>query len=153
MVEARTWAPLLIIDAYWDARGRALCPAAQGVSFHVSPRGDLEPCPPIQLSAEVVNDGRPVFDTVNGSAFLRAFRRVAGEATPGCILMERPELLGKLAAECGAWDSSGRGTVLAELAAMPRCSSQHMPGREVPERHWFYRLLKKGWFGGLGSYA
>jgi MoaA/NifB/PqqE/SkfB family radical SAM enzyme len=153
IVETRTWAPVLIIDAYWDHRGRAVCPAAHGVSFHVSPAGDVEPCPPIQFAAESVRDQPGLFQAINGSDFLRGFRSLAHETTPGCILVERPDVLRRFVAERRARDTSGRGTALAELAAMTPGVSQHVPGREIPERHWFYRFAKRHWFFGLGSYA
>jgi len=36
IVEQRRSAPLMIIDAYWDDKGRALCPAAVGLSHHIA---------------------------------------------------------------------------------------------------------------------
>ncbi len=153
IVHARTWAPVLIVDAYWDADGRAVCPAAAGVSFHLSPAGDIEPCPPIQFARETAGDGAPLYEAINGSSFLRGFRELAARTTPGCILLERPDLLRQYVIDSGARDTSGRGTGLAELAAMARRASHHLPGREIPEAHWFYRLAKRRWFLGLGSYA
>ena len=30
--------------------------------------------------------------------------------------------------------------------------SQWLPGQEVPEKHWMYRLAKKYWFSDFGAY-
>jgi hypothetical protein len=30
--------------------------------------------------------------------------------------------------------------------------SQWLPGEEVPEKHWMYRLAKKYWFNDFGAY-
>jgi MoaA/NifB/PqqE/SkfB family radical SAM enzyme len=153
LVEARTRSPMLIVDAYWDEAGRALCPAAAGVSLHIGPGGDIEPCPPIQFAAESATNGQALFDAVNGSRFLRRFMQTASRTTRGCILLERPDVLRELVTGEGARDTTGRGTGLAELAAMTPRPSQHDPAREVPEKHWFYRYAKRHWFFGLGSYA
>ena len=55
--------------------------------------------------------------------------------------------------ELGAVDSSGRNAVVAELAAMQPCCSHHLPGQEIPEKNWSYRLAKKFWFFGFGAYG
>ena len=55
IVEQRKNAPLFIIETYWDDKGSALCPAATGMSHHVSPSGAVEFCPPIQLAKDFVN--------------------------------------------------------------------------------------------------
>lgn len=47
LVDARTWAPIIVVDTYWDAEGRAVCPAATGISYHITPAGFIEPCPVI----------------------------------------------------------------------------------------------------------
>jgi hypothetical protein len=52
----------------------------------------------------------------------------------------------------GARDTTVRGTALAELEAMTPRFSQWLPGEEVPEKHWMYRLAKKHWFGDFGAY-
>ena len=52
VVEMRTKLPLGIIDAYYDGEGRALCPMATGISHHISPGGDVEPCPIIQVATK-----------------------------------------------------------------------------------------------------
>jgi len=30
--------------------------------------------------------------------------------------------------------------------------SQWLPGEEVPEKHWMYRIAKKYWFSDFGAY-
>ena len=45
-----------------------------------------------------------------------------------------------------------RGTAMAELEAMTPRFSQWLPGEEIPEKHWMYRLAKKHWFGDFGAY-
>src|SRR5262249_40071331 len=54
VTEMRARLPIAIIDAYYDDRGRALCPMATGISHHISPRGDIEPCPIIQFAVETI---------------------------------------------------------------------------------------------------
>ncbi len=153
IVDTRSKAPIIIVDAYWDHEGRALCPAATGISHHIGPQGDIEPCPPIQFAADNVGDGRNLGKTLCGSKFLAAFRSMASAATRGCILLERPEELRRFVAGHGARDTSGRGTGIDELARMKVCSSHHIPGEEIPERHWLYRFAKRHWFFGFGAYG
>jgi MoaA/NifB/PqqE/SkfB family radical SAM enzyme len=153
LVESRRRAPLLVVDAYWDQDGAALCPAATGISHHISPDGFVEPCPPVQLAAERIGDGTDLFERVAGSRFLRDFRELAARTTRGCILMERPDLLARLARESGALDSSGRAAFLREMAALSPVPSHHQPGGEVPEKSPPYRLGKRSWFFGLGAYG
>src|SRR6516165_872206 len=45
VVNMRAKKPIIIIDAYYDGEGQALCPAATGISHHINPWGDIEPCP------------------------------------------------------------------------------------------------------------
>ncbi len=153
IVEMRGRAPLAIIDAYWDEAGRALCPAASGIACHINPWSDIEPCPPVQFAAESVHTNGDLYRTIGHSAFLDRFRRTVAETTPGCILLERPDVLRRLIVEEGARDSTGRGTGLAELEARACCASHHMPGHEIPEAHWFYRFAKRHWYFGFGGYA
>jgi MoaA/NifB/PqqE/SkfB family radical SAM enzyme len=58
VVEMRAKKPIGIIDAYYDDRGQALCPAVTGISHHVSPWGDIEPCPIVQFATESIHDER-----------------------------------------------------------------------------------------------
>lgn len=153
VVEMRTRLPVAIVDAYWDDRGRALCPMATGISHHISPYGDVEPCPIIQFAGETIHDHPSLYDTLNGSEFLRDFRRSAARATRGCVVLERPDLVRELVLKHGARDTTRRGRALAELEAMAPRPSQHNPGREVPEEHWAYRFAKRHWFFGFGAYS
>jgi hypothetical protein len=52
----------------------------------------------------------------------------------------------------GARDTTVRGTAMAELDAMTPRFSQWLPGQEIPEKHWMYRLAKKYWFSDFGAY-
>jgi MoaA/NifB/PqqE/SkfB family radical SAM enzyme len=152
IVEMRCRIPIAIIETYYDHRGRSLCPMATGLSHHVSPRGEIEPCPVLQFAKENLRDGPSVFDLMKNSAFLRDFRNTARQATRGCIVLERPDLVEELVRRHGARDSTSRHTVLAELAGIPPGFSQWLPGQEVPEKHWMYRLAKKFWFNDFGAY-
>lgn len=150
----RNTKPIAVVDAYWDDQGRALCPAAVGISHHVSPRGDIEPCPIVQFAGETIHDNQgDVFKTITESAFLSNFRKTATTATRGCIVLERPDLLKSVVERLGARDTTARETAMAELEAMTPLNSQHIPGHELPEQNWLYRLTKKYWFFGFGAYA
>ncbi|HUY31760.1 MAG TPA: radical SAM/SPASM domain-containing protein [Pirellulales bacterium] len=153
VVDMRVKKPIGIIDAYYDDRGQALCPAATGISHHISPWGDIEPCPIVQFAKESIHDQRSVRETFQQSAFLRDFRELAASATRGCIVLERPDLLRRLVEKHGARDTTVRKTALAELEAMKPRPSQYDPGHEIPEKSWFYRFVKKHWFNDFGTYA
>ena len=95
VVEMRTKKPIVIIDAYFDGEGQALCPAATGVTHHINPWGDIEPCPIVQFTKESVKhdkDDRHLRDKFLDSDFLKDFRDLARETTRGCIVLERPDL-------------------------------------------------------------
>jgi MoaA/NifB/PqqE/SkfB family radical SAM enzyme len=153
IVSMRAKLPIAIVDAYWDDQGEALCPMATGVSHHISPYGDIEPCPIIQFARETVRDSDSVYDLMNRSAFLRDFRETAAGATRGCVVLERPDLVRDLVARHAARDTTQRGTALAELEAMSPRGSQHNPDHAIPEDHWAYRFAKKHWFFGFGAYT
>jgi MoaA/NifB/PqqE/SkfB family radical SAM enzyme len=155
VVEMRAKKPIIIIDAYYDGEGRALCPAATGVSHHINPWGDIEPCPIVQFTRESIHpgaDGRSLREKFLHSEYLRDFRELAQSTTRGCIVLERPDLLKELVERHGARDSTARGTALAELAALEVRPSQYSPGQEVPEKSWLYRLAKRYWFNDFGVY-
>jgi MoaA/NifB/PqqE/SkfB family radical SAM enzyme len=156
VVEMRAKKPLVIIDAYHDGEGRALCPAATGITHHINPWGDIEPCPIVQFTRESIHageaDNRSLREKFLRSEFLRDFRDLACDTTRGCIVLERPDLLKQLVEKHGARDSTARGTALAELEAMAVRPSQYAPGREIPEKNWLYRLAKKFWFNDFGAY-
>lgn len=153
VVEMRAKKPIAIIDAYYDGEGRALCPAATGFTHHISPWGDIEPCPVIQLATESIYDDRPLADTFNGSEFLRDFRELAARHTRGCIILERPDLLLQLADKHGARDTTARNASLDELRALESRPSQYNPDAEIPEKSWAYRLLKRYLFNDFGTYS
>jgi MoaA/NifB/PqqE/SkfB family radical SAM enzyme len=152
VVEMRSKMPIAIIDAYYDDRGRALCPMSTGISHHIGPKGDIEPCPIIQFATETIYDERGIYATMRDSAFLKDFRELSARHTRGCVVLERPELVQQLVARHGARDTTVRGTALAELEAMTPRFSQWLPGEEISERHWMYRLSKKYWFNDFGAY-
>jgi len=153
VVEMRARKPIVIVDAYYDGEGQALCPAATGFTHHISPWGDIEPCPVIQFAKESIYDAKPLRETFNDSAFLRDFRETAAESTRGCIVLERPDLLQDLVERHGAKDSTHRGTAVGELKEMETRPSQYNPGNEVPEKSWAYRLAKRFWFNDYGAYT
>jgi MoaA/NifB/PqqE/SkfB family radical SAM enzyme len=156
VVEMRAKKPIIIIDAYYDGEGRALCPAATGISHHINPWGGIEPCPIVQFTRESIHateaDGRSLRDKFIQSEFLRDFRELARSTTRGCIVLERPDLLKQLVERHGARDATARGTALAELEQMQIRTSQYNPGHEIPEKNWLYRLAKRFWFNDFGLY-
>jgi MoaA/NifB/PqqE/SkfB family radical SAM enzyme len=152
IVEMRAKMPIAIVDAYYDHRGQALCPMSTGISHHISPRGDIEPCPIIQFAVETIRDPRGLFATMRDSAFLRDFRELSARQTRGCVVLERPDLVKELVTKHGARDTTARGTALTELEAMTPRFSQWLPGEEVPEKHWMYKLAKKYWFNDFDAY-
>ena len=143
----------VIVDAYWDHEGRALCPAATGISHHISAAGDVEPCPPVQCSDSRVDAACGVAQAVSNSRFLKAFRSEVPPMTRGCVLMDHPGELAALARRCGARDSSGRGRFFDELAARPVLGCHNHGGPPMPETSWTYRFAKKHWFFGFGAYG
>ena len=153
VVEQRAKTPIALIDAYYDDQGQALCPMATGISHHISPRGHVEPCPIIQFAKENVHDSRGIYDVLTSSPFLKDFREVSARHTRGCIVLERPDLVKALALKHGAVDTTVRRTAVAELDSMTPRLSQHVPGQEIPEKHWMYRLAKKYFFNDFGVYG
>ena len=153
VVDMRAKKPIVIIDAYYDGDGQALCPAATGFTHHISPWGDIEPCPIIQIATDSIYDDRSLKDTFNDSEFLRDFRETAAASTRGCIALERPDLLEQLAEKHNAKDTTARKTVIAELQAMTGRSSQYDPDTVIPEKSWAYRLAKRFWFNDYGAYT
>jgi MoaA/NifB/PqqE/SkfB family radical SAM enzyme len=152
VVEQRAKAPIAIIDAYYDGEGKALCPMSTGISHHVGPAGDIEPCPIIQFATENIRDSRGVYQTMRDSAFLRDFRQLSARHTRGCVVLERPDLVKELVLKHGARDTTQRGTAMAELDRMTPRFSQWLPGEEQPEKHWMYRLAKRYWFSDFNAY-
>jgi MoaA/NifB/PqqE/SkfB family radical SAM enzyme len=152
VVDTRVTKPIGVVDAYFDHDGKALCPAATGISHHISPWGDIEPCPIIQFAKESIHDDRPLFDKFNGSEFLRDFREIVSSSTRGCVVLERPDLLKELVEKHNAGDTTARKTAMQELVAMTPRTSQWDEGNEIPEKSWAYRFIKKRWFNDFGAY-
>ncbi|MEN6496218.1 MAG: radical SAM protein [Thermoguttaceae bacterium] len=145
--------PILLIDTYWNAAGEAVCPAAKGLGFHIGPGGHVEPCPPLSFACETIRDhGGDLFKTINESQMLRGFQQFVSERTKGCVILERPQELAAYFESMSAIDSSGRNAY-EELAASKPRTSHDLPGEEIPEDYWFYRLLKKQLFFGMGAYG
>lgn len=153
VVDTRATKPIIVIDAYHDGAGRALCPAVTGFTHHIGPAGDIEPCPIIQLATESIHDKRPLKETFNDSQFLRDFRELTARNTRGCVVLERPDLLLDLAEKHNARDTTQRKTVIAELKATIPRRSQYAPGTEIPERSWAVRLAKWIVFNDFGTYG
>jgi len=153
VVDMRVKKPIIFIDAYYDADGEALCPMATGFTHHINPWGDIEPCPIIQFSRDSIHDERPLREVMNGSEFLRDFRRAAATHTRGCIALERPDVMRELIEKHAAKDATARHTALAELDAMQPRPSQYNPGSEIPEKSWAYRLAKRIAFHEYGAYS
>ena len=153
VVDTRVNKPIVVVDAYHDDAGNALCPAATGFTHHVGPWGDIEPCPVIQLAKESIHDAKPLAETFNNSEFLKDFRELTAQNTRGCVIMERPDLLIELAEKHGARDTTVRGSVIDELRAVTPRRSQYQPGQEIPERSFVYRWAKKYAFNDFGTYT
>ena len=153
VVDTRATKPIIVVDAYHDGAGNALCPAVTGFTHHVGPWGDIEPCPIIQLATESIHDKKPLKEQFNESQFLRDFREQTAANTRGCVVLERPDILIDLAEKHGARDTTARGTAIEELRSMSPRRSQYVPGNEIPERNLAYRLAKKYCFSDFGAYA
>ncbi len=153
VVDTRATKPIIVVDAYHDDAGNALCPAVTGFTHHIGPWGDIEPCPVIQLATESIHDDRPLAQIFNESEFLREFRELTAQNTRGCVIMERPDLLVQLAEKHGARDTTARSSVIEELKSVSPRRSQYQPGDEIPERSFVYRWAKKYAFNDFGAYS
>ena len=152
--EQRVDAPLFIIDTYWDDKGRAMCPAATGMSHHISPAGAVEFCPPLQMAKEFINaDASNLVEIFHNSEFLASLRKMTAETSRGCILLENPQKMLQFLQEWNAIDSTSRGTVAEEYAAMRVVAGHDMQGEEIEEKSLIYRMLKKRYFFGFGAYG
>ena len=144
--------PIAIVDAYYDHAGQALCPMSTGISHHVGPSGDIEPCPIIQFATENIKDSRGVYETFTSSAFLKDFRETSAQHTRGCIVLERPDLVKQLALKHGAHDTTVRQTAMAELESMTPRPSQWIKEEQIAEKHWMYWLAKRFFYTDFGVY-
>jgi len=143
----------VIVDAYWDQKGEAVCPGAMGVSHHINAMGNVEPCPPIQCSDCRLTTESDIAAEIIGSKLLEDFREEIPKLTRGCVLMDHPEELSQLARDAGAIDSSGRGTFYKELADRTPMGCHNHSGDPIPETTLSYKIAKKYWFFGFGAYG
>jgi len=151
MVEGRTKYPLVLIDSYWDADGNPFCPAAEGLSHHINPAGNIEPCPVIQFSCDNIGNGdlKAVYEQ---SLFLKDFKSAINQQTKGCILMENPAWLAKFVSDHQAINTSNRPDLPEQLVnGCMVCSHGSCP--KIPEKNWIYRVAKRRAFFGLGAYG
>lgn len=95
---------------------------------------------------------RDLFRTIDSSEFLRGFQQFVRLRTQGCVILEYPQELADFLRQMSAIDTSGRNA-LAELEASKPRNSHHLPGEEIPEDHWLYRMLKRNLFFGMGGYG
>lgn len=152
IVNMRAKKPIAIVDAYYDHAGEALCPMSTGISHHVGPKGDIEPCPIIQFATENINDSRGIYETFTNSAFLKDFRETSAKHTRGCIVLERPDIVKQLVLKHGAHDTTVRQTAMAELESMTPRPSQWIKEESIPEKHWMYKIAKRFFYNDFGVY-
>lgn len=152
IVEARnSKSKLIIIDAYWDDKGRAICPAVTGMSHHISAGGDIEFCPPLQVASNRYKEGVDLGEVFAKSKFIKDLREFSAKQTRGCVLLDKPEELYEFLKKQDIYDSSGRGTFLEELGKMKVCAGHNI--EEIPEKNFVYKFLKKKYFFGFGAYG
>jgi MoaA/NifB/PqqE/SkfB family radical SAM enzyme len=151
MVDARLEYSIAIIDTYWDADGRGMCPAAEGLSHHINASGYVEPCPIIQFATENI-DEKPIDRLYAESTFLSDFRSSIQQKTKGCVVMEDPRWLAEFVVKHQAKNTSGRPTELERLRLAPETDS-HGSCEVIPEKSRIYRFAKKRAFFGLGAYG
>ena len=152
VVNMRDEKPIAIIDAYYMDDGQALCPAATGISHHISPWGAIEPCPIIQFAKENINDERHIRDVFVESEYLKDFRKMSSETTRGCIMLERPDKVKEFVEKHDAPDGTARKTALPELEAMGNRPSQWNRTEQIPEKSWVYKFAKRHFFSDFGAY-
>lgn len=154
IVESRKTENIIIIDAYWDDKGNAVCPAATGISHHIGPGGAVEFCPPLQFAVDFLNEDASNLDEIfNTSSFLDSFRKFTAKTTRGCIILEEPNLLLNFLKNHNAIDTSSRNVDLQELSKMKSLPGHSLKGNEIKEKSLFYRLAKKKYFFGFGAYG
>lgn len=151
LVEGRSRFPMVLIDSYWSADGEPFCPAADGLSHHINPEGNIEPCPVVQFARESVTDGK-LEAVYENSAFLSDFRSSIHKKTRGCVLMEDPGWLNEFAVKHDAMNSSNRPSYPDDLAKAPVLPS-HGSCPVIPEKNLIYRIAKRTAFFGMGAYG
>ena len=151
LVEGRTKYPIVLIDSYWGADGEPFCPAAEGLSHHINPDGNIEPCPVIQFSCDNIRSG-DLKSVYENSSFIKGFKTEVNQQTKGCILMENPAWLAKFVTQQHAINTSNRPGLSDQLAnGCVVCSHGSCP--KIPEKNWIYRMAKRRAFFGLGAYG
>ena len=154
LVEQRRTAKILILDAYWDADGRALCPGAMGLSHHIAPNGAVEFCPVMQAAGGFLNADASNLEAIfQRETLLEGLRKFSTKQGRDCMLMKSPHELCDHLKTNGAKDSSGRDTFFRELSEREPMSCHDVPGGEIPERSAAYRLGKRNYFFGFGAYG
>ncbi len=153
IVEQRLKKAVAIVDAYWDDEGRAICPAATGISHHVNPRGEIEPCPVIQFACDKLETDSDVLGVFEKSDYLRHFRGFAANCGRGCVYLENPRRLQEFSVSEKASPSSGRIGQMEELPSMPAMPGHDLGADSIPEKSILYRFAKKNWFFGFGAYG
>jgi MoaA/NifB/PqqE/SkfB family radical SAM enzyme len=151
MVDVRVKYSIAIIDTYWDADGKGICPAASGLSHHINASGFVEPCPIIQFATDHI-DEKPLAELYAQSAFLADFRSKIQNKTNGCVVMEDPQWLAEFVKTHKALNTSGRRGEAERLALAPVTCS-HGSCEVIPEKSWIYRFAKRRAFFGLGAYG
>jgi MoaA/NifB/PqqE/SkfB family radical SAM enzyme len=151
LVDGRIKYPMVLIDSYWGADGEPFCPAAEGLSHHINPEGDIEPCPVIQYSCDNIRSG-DLNRIYENSIFIKDFKTAVNQQTKGCIFMENPVWLAKFATDHHAMNTSNRPDLTDQLSnGCVVCSHGSCP--KIPEKSWIYRMAKKRAFFGLGAYG
>ena len=154
LVKERHNAPLVLIDVYWDDKGRAMCPGATGMSHHISPSGGVEFCPVIQMAREFVNaDGSNLGDVYARSTFLADMRRKVANTTRGCILMDHPDRMVALLEQQPLQETTSRATAMQEYRCKQAVPGHDMGDEAIPEENPLYRWLKRHYFFGFGAYG
>ncbi|GHT21949.1 radical SAM protein [Planctomycetales bacterium] len=158
LLKLRKKMPIILIDTYWDADGYAVCPASKGMAFVIGPQGSIEPCPPLNVAKDFITDnGGDLYAVFNESQFLRRFRRRIEDTyqdnkSQGCLILDQPYELAQFFRLENVNDVSGRD-LIRELEEREPKPSHYIPGGEIPENYWVYRLLKKMLFFGMGAYG
>ena len=153
IVEQRNKAKIIIIDAYWDSKGNAVCPGAMGLSHHISPGGAVEFCPILQFAGGVLNEDASNLESLfQQNTFLEKLRKFSSAIGRNCVLMESPTQLVSFMQENDAIDSSNR-SALNELSTRSPMPCHEIKGTEISEKSWAYRFGKKNYFFGFGAYG
>ena len=154
LVEQRRTAKILILDAYWDADGRALCPGAMGLSHHIAPNGAVEFCPIMQAAGGFLNADASNLEAIfQQETLLAGLRKFSADRGRDCMVMKSPHELRDYLAANGAHDSSGRDAFFRELAERSPMSCHDVSGDEIPEQSAAYRFGKRNYFFGFGAYG